>query len=195
MATPFDATMKHLVESQPEAWLAYVGLPVFGAVVEVIDADLSTLTAEADKVLKVNSPEPSLTHLEFQGGYEREMGERVLRYSVLLTYQHRMPVHSVVILLRREADGPAMTGRVEHRYPNGAVYLTFSYTIIRVWEKSWEEVLAGGLATLPLAPLAQGAQERLPEVFAQMQQRFAQKAAPSEARELWVATSIRYSDE
>lgn len=38
---PFDVTTKQLVETDPAAWLEYVGLPP--AQVQIIDADLSTL--------------------------------------------------------------------------------------------------------------------------------------------------------
>jgi hypothetical protein len=63
MSNPFDETLKHLVETQPSAWLEYVGMP--GRQAEVIDADLSTLTAEADKVIKVRARKSSLVHLEW----------------------------------------------------------------------------------------------------------------------------------
>jgi hypothetical protein len=43
MSKPFDATTKYLVESNPRDWLALVG--VQATVVEVIVADLSTVTA------------------------------------------------------------------------------------------------------------------------------------------------------
>ena len=46
---PFDATLKHLVEADPAAWLAFLGLPV-DVPAATIDADLSTVLAAADKV-------------------------------------------------------------------------------------------------------------------------------------------------
>ena len=54
MPQPFDATTKDLVELHPEDWLAYLGLP--RAPVEVVDADVSTVSAAADKVLHVDPP-------------------------------------------------------------------------------------------------------------------------------------------
>ena len=65
MAKPFDATTKDLLEADPTAWLAYLGLHPHGAV-EVIDSDFSTITAEADKVFRVVEPEPYLVHIEIQ---------------------------------------------------------------------------------------------------------------------------------
>jgi hypothetical protein len=56
MPKPFDAATKYLIELRPGDWLAYLGLP--RAAVEVIDADLATVTASADKVLRVREPQP-----------------------------------------------------------------------------------------------------------------------------------------
>lgn len=76
-ARPFDATLKHLVELDPAAWLAYLGLTAGPA--DVIDADLSTVLAEADKVIRVGGPSPGLVQLEFQASYDRTLGERLLQ--------------------------------------------------------------------------------------------------------------------
>jgi len=57
MARPFDVSTKHLLETYPTAWLAYVGLPSTG-LVDVVDADLSAVLAEADKVLRLAEPSP-----------------------------------------------------------------------------------------------------------------------------------------
>jgi len=150
MSKPFDAAMKHLVEAYPSAWLEYVGLPLAPA--EVIDADLATVTASADKVIRVHTARPYLAHLEFQAGYDPKLGDRCLFYNVLLDYRHSFSVYSVVILLRREADGPAMTGWVRCEAPDGQVMLDFRYRVVRVWEKPAEAVLAGPLERRCLAP-------------------------------------------
>ena len=48
----FDATLKDLLEESPAAWPGLVGEPARN--VEVIDADISTLSGAADKVLRVH---------------------------------------------------------------------------------------------------------------------------------------------
>ena len=63
MARAFDSTTKQLVELSPSDWLAYAGLPGLDA--EVLDADLSTVSPEADKVLRVTHQKPWLVHFEF----------------------------------------------------------------------------------------------------------------------------------
>ena len=72
MSKRFDAATKQLVETRPADWLAFLGLPGTGA--SVVDADLSTVTAEADRVVRVdNGPLPYLLHVEFQASYDPEM--------------------------------------------------------------------------------------------------------------------------
>src|SRR5689334_13686564 len=129
---PFDVTTKQLVEADPQAWLEYVGLPL--EEVEIIDADLSTITPEADKVLRVNGTRPYLLNIEFQSTYEEDLPERALLYSVVERHRYQMPVKTAVILLRPEADGPAMTGRIQEQEENADDFgLDFRYRIIRVW--------------------------------------------------------------
>ena len=67
MAKPYDSTAKFLVQEYPADWLALAGLVPVGPV-STIDANLSTITAEADKVLRVDDPEPWLAHVELQAG-------------------------------------------------------------------------------------------------------------------------------
>jgi predicted transposase YdaD len=192
---PFDAATKHLIEAQPGDWMEYVGLA--RAAVDVVDADLSTITADADKVLRVRADLPWLVHLELQSSYERDLGERTLQYSVLLRRRHGLSVRSIVVLLRPEADGPQMTGAVQHSTPDGDCYLQFQYRIVRAWQKPVEDVLAGGLGALPMAPLASVTPELLPGVIRRMEERIQREASPNEAGLLWTATyvlmGLRYS--
>ncbi len=82
MAKPFEATLKDLVEGYPRDCMDHLGLSPIGPV-EVIDADLSTVTAGADKLVRVDDPETWLLHLELQAGYDADLDRRVLKYDVL----------------------------------------------------------------------------------------------------------------
>ncbi len=73
MSKPFDATMRKLLELEPAAWLRFLHVPVANPDrVKVIDSNISTVTAEADKVLWVDEPEPWIEHVELQAG--RDIG-------------------------------------------------------------------------------------------------------------------------
>src|SRR6266568_2915879 len=76
MAQPFDITLKHLLESHPADCLRLVGLPTVSPI-EVIDADLATVIAEADKVFRVKDQLPWLMHFELQASYDRDLPQRM----------------------------------------------------------------------------------------------------------------------
>lgn len=69
MRKPFDPTMRPLYEQAPAAWLEFLGIPVPDpSQVQVIDSNLSTITAEADKVVRVGGAEPLSAGRERAGG-------------------------------------------------------------------------------------------------------------------------------
>jgi predicted transposase YdaD len=111
-------------------------------------------------------------------------------YNVLLHRRHGLAVLSAVVLLRPEADGPEMTGVVHHQLPDGSRYLEFRYQVVRAWQKPVESVLAGGVGTLPLAPLSEVAPEALPQVIRRMEERIRREARPDEQAVLWTATYV-----
>ena len=189
MPKPFDATTKFLLEFDPLSWVRYVGLRSETRAT-AIDADLSTLTAEADKVIRIEGARPWLLHIELQASYEDDLPIRLARYNVLLEYRHRVPVWSVVILLRPEADGQAISGRLQRSLPTGVCYDDFRYHVVRAWEQPVESVLAGGLATLPLAPIADVQVDQLAEIVRRMQARLAQEATGVLAGSLWTASYL-----
>lgn len=52
---PFDVAMKHLLEMDPHSWARFLGAE-HHCDVEVIDSDLATVSASADKILKFMDP-------------------------------------------------------------------------------------------------------------------------------------------
>jgi hypothetical protein len=186
---PFDATTKYLLELDPAAWLACVGLPRSGPVT-VVDSDVSTVVAAVDKVIRVDDPTPWLVHVEFQASHDPLLAERLHQYNTLLRRRHGLPVHSVVIPLRPAAAGRELTGRLRQRLPTGEVYLEFRYRLLRVWQQPVESLLAGDLATLPLAPLAAGAEAALPSVVRRIGERVAREATADVAAQLWTSTYL-----
>src|SRR4051812_4136492 len=118
MAKPFDATLKDLIFRYPEDWLTRLDTPPDGPV-EIADTDLSTVTASADRVLIVRGPEPWIADTEPQSGREENLITRLDLYRAILRHRHQLPVHTVLLLLRREADTPRLTGRHRDAPPHG----------------------------------------------------------------------------
>jgi predicted transposase YdaD len=185
---PYDATTKFLVEGFPADWLAFAGLGPVGPV-DVIDANLSTITAEADKVLRVGGPEPWLAHVELQTSHEAHLPRRLLRYNALLDDRHDLPTRSVVVLLRPQADGDDLSGVYRRSLPGGRDHLEFRYDVIRAWLQPVESVLLGGLGTLPMAPVTDLATMAPAEVIRRMQERI-DREPREDAGLFWSATGI-----
>jgi predicted transposase YdaD len=186
---PFDAIGKQLIAAHPADWLALIGVTDTGAVpLELVDGDLATIVPQADRVLLRGGTVPELFNIELETGHHGNLlPERLLFYSVALTQKYKLPVRSAVFLLRREADSPALTGLFERPYANGAIYLRFEYQVVRVWQLPVESLLVGGIATLPLAPVADVALKDLPAVIARLKERFGNES-PELEREYWLST-------
>ena len=187
MPTPFDATTKSLLERDPLAWVRLLGLE--GDDADLIDADVATITALADRVIRVNLPQPYLVHIEFQASYDPEMGRRLLRYNVLLNYRHNQPVRSFVILLRPSASGPKLTGVTQLLQPDKTPYLEFRYGVFRIWEQPTELLLGGPTALAPLAVLGQLTQAELPALSQRLWEQIS-TAVQGDPGELWTAAFI-----
>ena len=67
MSQRFDASPKGLQQLRPADWPPFVGVAANS--VEVVDADVSTVTAATDKVLLVHANEGDrILHFDFQSG-------------------------------------------------------------------------------------------------------------------------------
>jgi predicted transposase YdaD len=196
-AKPFDATLKDLVETEPESWPAFLGRPT--GPTTVIEADLATVSGAADKVLQVNTDPPYLVHLEFASGHDTAVLPRKLhRANGLLEDRHDLPVCSAAVILKPEADSRRLTGVYERRLPGEEEpYLTFRYQVVRVWQLPPEPLLTSGLAVLPLAPISAVTETELLGIITRIEQRLSGRRARKVAPKVWAAAYIllgmRYS--
>lgn len=190
MSKPFDATFKAMIEIRPRDWPAFVG--VTARAVEVVDADVSTVTAAADKVLLIRADEGDrIQHFDFQSSPDASLPRRSFGYNALLEQRHGLPVDSVVVLLRPEANLRAINGVYERRLPGESEpYLRFRYRVIRLWELPVAPLLNAGLSVLPLAPISAVGQNELPAVIKRMQERLEAEADEETANKLWTATNV-----
>jgi predicted transposase YdaD len=179
---PYDIVMKRMVEADPLGMLRFVGLP--GESATPFDADLSTITRQADYVLRVADPE-YLAHLEFLGYYDTSMVRRLVLYAALAYHNHGLNVETALVLLRKEADSPALTGRID--YGSGSL----KYRVIRIWEIGQDDLLNLPISLLPIAPVGNIAREELPSLVQQMDTAFAQAEVTSKREsDLWVETYL-----
>ena len=191
VAKSFDASLKDLIESHAEDWARFLGAQDVRRV-RVVDADVATVSAAADKVLVVESGLGEyVLHSELQSRHDGGLPRRSWWYSSVFHWRLSLPVHSVIVLLRPEADGPDLTGSyavqgVGAERPT----ILFHYEVLRVWQAPVSQFLESGLGVLPLAPLADSAKGHLPEVLRTIDQRLRQEASVDEANKLRAATTV-----
>ena len=185
----YDASTKYLVQTRLADWLPLCGLTTT-APIQIIDSDLATVTAAADRVLRICEDPPWLAHIELQSSRDPDLISNLPVYNVVLDRAHGVRVRTFVVLLRRSADSPELTGVVQRAFPGEPPYLTFRYGVVRVWQLPPETFLAGGLGILPLAPLSAVNESELPNVINRMNDRISVEATPDEAGTLWTATDV-----
>ena len=116
----------------------------------------------------------------------------MLRYNALLNVRHNLLEHSVVVLLRPVADGPAMDGLLRQASPDGRCRLEFRYQVVRIWELSVDE-LAAGIGMIRLAALVVPSVGDLPAIVDHMQAEFARHPTRHEG-EIWAALYLLIGD-
>jgi hypothetical protein len=189
MSHPYDASTKYLIEERLADWLPLTGR-TSTAELQVINAELSTVTTAADRVLLVHEEPPWISHVELVASREPDLIFNLPAYNVLLVRKHRLLVRTVVVLLRKSAEWPELTGKFEQVFPGEPFHLEFRYRIVRVWKYPPETFLGGGLGILPLAPLSAAKEADLPEVIRRMGERFRREATFEEAGKLWTAADV-----
>ncbi len=121
---------------------------------------------------------------------------RLRLYNSVLDYRHDRPVVSVAVVLRPEADSPQLTGLLERRFADQEPIALLRYRVVRVWQLPTESLLRGGIGTLPLAPVSDVSEARVPDIIRRMSERLSQEH-PRRAGDLWAATlvllGLRYS--
>jgi predicted transposase YdaD len=188
MSKPYDATSKDLIEADPAGWVAFLSGSEPSAV-SLVDADLSTITTDADKVILVGGPSPWLLHLDFQSSWEEAMDRRLLRYNALLHYRHGLPVASHVVILRQSANMTGLNGRLTISPQHGPEW-AFAYGVLRVWERSAADFLNGPIGLLPLAPLADLRGQELPAIIQSLRDRIHSRADRPLSAKLWAASYV-----
>ncbi len=184
----FDSTLKTMLESGPRDWARLFGVETDQ--VEVIDADIATVSGAADKVIRVTGPPDWILHLEFQAGPDALKPGRLNVYNAVLEDRTGLPVRTVFILLRPAAFLRTYTGRFERTTPGAhAPYRRFDYEVMKLWEQPPERLMSG-LWTLPLAPLGAVAPGDLPAVLEEMKGRVGRKAPKVAKDQFWTSTFI-----
>ncbi len=202
MARPFDIAMKDLLDLCAPDWVrlfaADVGIPA-SASVSPLEVELAADPLLADKVFQLQPPNAGILHIEPQASWDGQFAARLHAYNAALDLRYGHPVYTVAVLLRRDANSPHLTGELFRHRADGRRYLAFEYTLVRVWELTADELLAGGIGTLPLALLADDARGRLGDIVDRIDDRLTAAGTTKERRERiltdgYILSGLRYND-
>jgi hypothetical protein len=194
-----DVSAKELIWDDPAAWLERYGVGPPGPV-EIIESEATIMTASADKVLKVGGETPYLVVLEPHTYHDSELVRTLWYRQVALDRRHRLPVLTILILMRKEANSPSIDGTFERRLPDGWETNRYNYRVVRLWEEDPESYLTAGVNLVPLVPLTKvgETEEALWALKARMAERINAEPKPR-ADMLWTAMyflmGIRYPEE
>jgi hypothetical protein len=194
MSKPFDATLKDLAAINPAQFLADIDGPV-ALPVRLLNVDLSTVTAAADIVFGLGKPLQDVVHIDAQAGPDADKHRDVLVYNALLHRQYRVPVHSILLLLRRQAQLAIQTGAIQYASRPQRGKMDFAYEIVPLWEKPVEVLLASGITTLPLAilcryPEGMSLEDGMRWVLTQIVERLQREGTPELVQRLITATFV-----
>jgi hypothetical protein len=155
--------------------------------------DLSTISAATDVAFGFGEPLQEIVDLNFQSGPDPIVPARLHLYNAAFHLRYRVPVRSVLILLRPKADAEDVTGKLA--YACGRKRVEFEYDVIRMWHEAAESFLHGGLGLLPLAPLCRMPEgkplpESLREVVREIDRRLVRESDHAQAVRLMTAAFI-----
>jgi predicted transposase YdaD len=191
MKKRYDATMRNLFEPGPAAWMEFFGVPVPDPkLAEILDSNVSTVSAETDKLLRRGGPDPVILHIEFLSGRDTRYPRKAFWYNTHASRTYDEPVWSVLMLLRPAADAPDLTGEYHREFPGRGRHVWFRYDVVRVWELPPDRLLKAGLPLLPLAPVSNVAPEQLHGVLTAVAERLRDEAQPEVKATLWAATEV-----
>jgi hypothetical protein len=114
VATPFDVTLKELVRDFLPDYEQQFDLSEF-APLRPLNVDLTTMSAATDVTLAHGDPPEEIVDINFQAGPDAKVPSRVLMYNGILHHRYQVPVHSILVLLRPEANLAAITGKVRYQ--------------------------------------------------------------------------------
>ena len=189
MHKPYDITMKMLMDDDPVGWLQFLGFNPDGPV-SAVKTEVSTVKSDVDKVYKISGRKPWMIHLEFLSTPGKKTIRRLLRSNVLIAGVGKIPVMSVLMLLRPSADSRKFNGRHVRRIDGFGVVTLFRYSVVRIWELDAESILNGPRAILPMASLANVPDEAVPTILRRIDARMIQETDSSTASTIMVASLL-----
>lgn len=188
MAMTFDATLKDMGSQSPQGFLAVFDRPP-NSPVTLLNVDLSTVTAAADLILGLGKPLEEIIQLDFQSSASAWKHADLMVYNALLYARYHVPVHTIMVLLRPQAEHSRVDGVVHYAPRLGRGSMDFRFELLRLWQRPVEDLLAADIGVTPLAmlgqlPMAVSPEMALAAVAERVVERLTHEASPGQAKKL-----------
>jgi hypothetical protein len=166
------------------------GLDLSGGV-ELLDTDLSTITAAAEKLFRCLDPDGKwILHLEFVSRKDLSVPVRLNLYVALAINRYDLPIYSVVVVLCARAGDPSLTGYYERKPHHGRGGQICFYRLWRPYAEGPDALLKGPIGTLALAVVSDVPIRELPGLIRQIELRVEAELPPEEQGEFWTAALV-----
>ena len=169
MENSYDATFKVLVDHSPGDWARYLfaGEVAFAA---PVDTSLHETKEVVDRLLRVeHSGCEFILHVEFHAGHSgNAIPSRLFHYNAAVMKRYSMTTISCVLILRKEADSPSISGGfVRSIEPFGDIH-SFRYHPIRLWKEPLGRFLIPGSSLAVAGVLSDFGERTLEEAGAEI---------------------------
>lgn len=194
MPLTFDATLKNLARDYPSDFVSFCHGPT-ALPLTILNTDLSVVSTSVDFVAGLGDPMEEVVHIEFQSGNNANKPYDMHVANALLHRSYRVPVRSILLLLRPQAMHRNMSGAINYAKTNQRSKMEFVYELVKLWEIPAEHFIDGDLGLTPLAPLGK-LPENLPKedglanVIQRVVDRLLRESQPKKQKELLVATYL-----
>src|SRR5258707_341113 len=102
MSYPFDATLKGILRQNARDLQLAFSLPALEPT-QVLNVDLSTISAATDVALGFGEPLREIVDLNFQSGPDTDVAARLHMYNAALYFKFDAAVRTILVLLRPKA--------------------------------------------------------------------------------------------
>jgi predicted transposase YdaD len=169
MQTSFDSTFKVLVDHSPGDWARFL----FGEALDLattMDTSLHETSEVVDRLIRVTHADTEfIVHVEFHAGHSgNAIPNRLFHYNAAVMKRYALTTLSCVLILRKEADSPSISGSfVRSIEPFGDIH-SFRYHPIRLWKEPLDRFLIPGSSLAVAGVLADFGERTLEEAGAEI---------------------------
>jgi len=169
MQTSFDSTFKVLVDHSPGDWARFLFSEALDSAT-TMDTSLHETSEVVDRLIRVSHGGGDfILHVEFHAGHSgNAIPSRLFHYNAAVMKRYGMTTLSCVLILRKEADSPSISGGfVRSIEPFGDIH-SFRYHPIRLWKEPLNRFLIPGSSLAVAGVLAEFGERTLEEAGAEI---------------------------